>query len=295
MNKTASKILVPIGFSDQSMVAMGQAFNLAKIKNSEVVLLSVIEDKHSMFDIFTINEIEYEKIKERVLSKLNEIASEYSEKYGVEADTMVAKGSVYEKVCEVADMLSSDLIVMGTNGAPKGIAKKFIGSNAEKVVRSAKCPVVTIKGKNHKDGCDNIILPLDLEKQTKEKVAYALEYARYWNSTVRIVSVVLKDNDNVRDQLIKNLKLVEDFITNAGVKCTAELLEAEKKISLSEAVLNYEKRFQSDLIMIMTKKEEAISDNLSVTARTIIYNSDIPVMSIHPKARAFRTKPTTAF
>ena len=295
MNKTASKILVPIGFSDQSMVAMGQAFNLAKIKNSEVVLLSVIEDKHSMFDIFTINEIEYEKIKERVLSKLNEIASEYSEKYGVEADTMVAKGSVYEKVCEVADMLSSDLIVMGTNGAPKGIAKKFIGSNAEKVVRSAKCPVVTIKGKNHKDGCDNIILPLDLEKQTKEKVAYALEYARYWNSTVRIVSVVLKDNDNVRDQLIKNLKLVEDFITNAGVKCTAELLEAEKKISLSESVLNYEKRFQSDLIMIMTKKEEAISDNLSVTARTIIYNSDIPVMSIHPKARAFRTKPTTAF
>ena len=95
--------------------------------------------------------------------------------------------------------------------------------------------------------------------------------------------------------LIKNLKLVEEFITNAGVKCTSELLEAEKKISLSEAVLNYEKRFQSDLIMIMTKKEEAISDNLSVTARNIIYNSDIPVMSIHPKSRAYRTKPTTAF
>ena len=49
---------------------------------------------------------------------------------------MVAKGSVYDKVCEVADMISADLIVMGTNGSPKGIAKKFIGSN-EKVVRSA--------------------------------------------------------------------------------------------------------------------------------------------------------------
>ncbi|MBT7726444.1 MAG: hypothetical protein HN702_03525, partial [Flavobacteriales bacterium] len=74
-----------------------------------------------------------------------------------------------------------------------------------------------------------------------------------------------------------------------------ELLEAEKKISLSEAVLDYEKRFQSDLIMIMTKKEESISDNLSVTARSVIYNSDIPVMSIHPKARSHRRKPTTAF
>ena len=38
------KILVPIGFSDQSIVCMEQAFNLAKIKNSEVVLLSVIEE-----------------------------------------------------------------------------------------------------------------------------------------------------------------------------------------------------------------------------------------------------------
>ena len=296
MSNTASKILVPIGFSDQSMVAMGQAFNLAKIKNSEVVLLSVIEERHSVLDIFTTNEIEYKKIKGRVLSKLKEIASEYSEKYGVEVDSMVAKGSVYEKVCEVADMISSDLIVMGTNGAPKGITKKFIGSNAEKIVRSAKCPVITIKGKDHKDGCDNIILPLDLEKETKEKVAYALEYARYWNATVRIVSVVLKNNEDVRNHLLRNLKLVEDFITNAGVKCTSELLEAEKKISLSEAVLDYEKIFQSDLIMIMTKKEEAISDNLSVTARNIIYNSDIPVMNIHPKARAHRrTKPTTAF
>ena len=37
---SASKILVPIGFSEQSMVALGQAFNLAKIKKSDVVLLS---------------------------------------------------------------------------------------------------------------------------------------------------------------------------------------------------------------------------------------------------------------
>jgi hypothetical protein len=42
MSTTASKILVPIGFSDQSMIAMGQEINLAKIKNTEVVLLSVI-------------------------------------------------------------------------------------------------------------------------------------------------------------------------------------------------------------------------------------------------------------
>ena len=46
----------------------------------------------------------------------------------------------------------------------------------------------------------------------------------------------------------------------------------------------------------MTKKEElALSNNLSVTARYIIHNSKIPVMSIKPKPRKFITSPTTAF
>ena len=44
MSIVTSRILIPIGFSDQSMIALGQAFNLAKIKRSEIILLSVIED-----------------------------------------------------------------------------------------------------------------------------------------------------------------------------------------------------------------------------------------------------------
>jgi len=295
MSNIASKILVPIGFSNQSIVALEQALNLAKIKKSEVVLLTVIEEKHSILDILLDNDIQEEIIKEKLLTKLNDLATNYSQKYNVEIETMIARGSVYEKVCEVADMISADLIVMGTNGSPQGIAKKFIGSNAEKVVRSSKCPVITIKGKYHKNGCENIILPLDLEKETKEKVSYALEYARYWNSTVRIVSVVLRDNEDIRNELRSNLDLVEDFISKAGVNCTSELLEAKEKITLSEAILDYERRLNSDLIMIMTKKEESLSDSLSVTARNLIYHSEIPIMSIHPKSRIRRTKPTTAF
>ena len=70
----------------------------------------------------------------------------------------------------------------------------------------------------------------------------------------------------------------------------------QKKQSLGDFVINYEKKFDSDLIIIMTKKEElALSNNLSVTARYIIHNSKIPVMSIKPKPRKFITSPTTAF
>ena len=65
---------------------------------------------------------------------------------------------------------------------------------------------------------------------------------------------------------------------------------------VGDFVFEYEKKFDADLIMIMTKKEElTLSDNISVTARYIINNSEIPVMSIRPKEQEYITGPTTAF
>jgi len=290
---SANKILVPIGFSEQSILALGQAFNLAKIKNSDVVLLSVVKEQSMMQSLFVDDLTDQLKLK--VKQKLNELAKQYGDKFGVSVDTMVSKGKIYEQINEVAELISADLIIMGTNGS-QGNKSKLIGSNAEKVVRLSKCPVITIKGKDNRIGCENIILPLDLERQTKEKVTYALEYARYWNATIRVVSVVLRDNQEVREKLKKNINQVHDFIVNAGVKCSAELIEGGKKITLGNFVFQYEKKFDADLIMIMTKQEElSLSNNISDTARYIINNSEIPVMSIRPKESKHITGPTIAF
>ena len=289
---SASKILVPIDFYEQSMVALGQAVNLAKIKKSGIVLLSVIKEQSIMQTLFTDDTSDELKVK--VKEKLDSIALEYSKKHGINVDAMVSKGKIYEQINEVAEMISADLIVMGTNGS-QGRSSKIIGSNAERVVRLSKCPVITIKGKDHRNGCENIILPIDLEKETKQKVTYALEYARYWNATIRVVSVVLRDNQAVRTKLIKNINQVKNFIIKAGVKCTTELIEGEKKQTLGDFVFEYGKRFDADLIMIMTKNEESFSNTISDTVRYIINNSEVPIMSIRPKESRFITGPTTAF
>ncbi len=289
-----NKILVPVGFSEQSLAALKQACLIAKIKKSEVIILSVIEEQSKISGLLIDNP--FEEIRSKVKDKLDEISEVHSSKFSVKVDSMVASGKIYEQIVEVSSMINANLIVMGTNGSPKGVIKKFIGSNAERVVRLSNIPVITIKENTSTENFDNIILPLDLGKETKEKVTFAIEYARYWNSTIRIVSVFLKDNTNEKNILIKNLNQVSNFISNAGVKCTSELIEGEKKQSLGDFVINYEKKFDSDLIIIMTKKEElALSNNLSVTARYIIHNSKIPVMSIKPKPRKFITSPTTAF
>ena len=290
---SASKILVPVGFSEQSMVALGQALNLAKIKNSDVVLLSVIKEQSIIQGLFADDKSD--ELKAKVKEKLSAIAIEKSNEYGVNIDVMLAKGKIYEQINEVSEMISADLIIMGTNGF-QGRSSKVIGSNAEKVVRLSKCPVITIKGKVHRNGCDNILLPIDLESETKQKVTYALEYARYWNATIRVVSIVLEDNKEVREKLTKNIKQVKDFISNAGVNCTTDFIEYEKNQTLVNFLFECEKRFDADLIMIMTKREEfSLSNNISDTARYIINNSEIPVMSIRPKESKYIANPTIAF
>ena len=100
MSISTSKILVPIGFSEQSMIALGQAFNLAKIRKSEVVLLSVVEEQSMMQSLFLDDKSHELKLK--VNQKLKEIGVEYGEKYDVHVEALVSKGKVYSQINEVA-------------------------------------------------------------------------------------------------------------------------------------------------------------------------------------------------
>ena len=294
MSIKTSKILIPIDFSNQSMYALNQACSLAQTKNSKVYILSVIEEQNKISSLFLDDQTDI--LQNKVKSKLNQICEEIQSKYKIDIEVMVSKGKVYNQIIDVSKMISTDLIVMGTTGSPKEGFKRFIGSNAERVVRLAQCPVITIKGQNLRNGCQNIILPLDLEKETREKITYAIEYARYWDATIRLVSVLLDDNQQNKNVLIKNINQAERFIKDAGVSCSAELVSGDKKVNLGDFVFNYAKENDGDLIMIMTKKEElSLSQNISVTARYIINNSEIPVMSIRPKKQNYANKSSVSF
>ena len=294
MSIKTSKILIPIDFSNQSMYALNQACSLAQTKNSKVYILSVIEEQNKISSLFLDDQTDI--LQNKVKSKLNQICEEIQSKYKIDIEVMVSKGKVYNQIIDVSKMISTDLIVMGTTGSPKEGFKRFIGSNAERVVRLAQCPVITIKGQNLRNGCQNIILPLDLEKETREKITYAIEYARYWDATIRLVSVLLDDNQHNQNVLIKNINQAERFIKDAGVSCSAELVSGDKKVTLGDFVFNYAKENNGDLIMIMTKKEElSLSQNISVTARYIINNSEIPVMSIRPKKQNYANRSSVSF
>jgi nucleotide-binding universal stress UspA family protein len=285
MSTTSNKIVVPVDFGDQSQIALEQAVRLASVIHGDITLLYVIETG-GLLGRFA-NPLQDDELKKEINHKMEEMIATVDAKYGVKLDSVVAHGSVYDKVAEVAEMLNARFIVMGTNGGKGKIRRRFIGSNALRVVRESKVPVITIKGKAHRDGCKNIVLPLDLTKETREKVAKAIEFAKLYNSDIRIASVLFTTDEFIVNRLTRQLSQVKGFVEKAGVRCTAEIIKGIKgEESLGQIIIDYANKVEGDLIMIMTQQEQDITELfIGSAAQDIINRSDVPVLSIIPSPK----------
>lgn len=290
MSQGNKHIIVPVDFSDQAKIALSQTFNLARKTNSEITLLHVIDEAlfSSVLHLFSSIDQHEELLRTGIQTKLNELAKETEAKSGVRVHTRIEKGKIYDVVSEVAGEMNASFIVMGTSGETT-LKKKFIGSNAVRVIGDAPCPVITIKGKEHKSGCETIVLPLDLSKETKEKVSKCIEIAKLFGSTVKVMSVIASEDEFLINKLERQMEQVTSFISGHGITCSGEFVHHK---SVSDSVIDYSRKVNADLIVIMTQKELEWSEFLIGTdSQQIINESEIPVCSIRPMQR----KDTTEF
>jgi len=280
MSALKNHILVPIDFSEQSLIALSQSYNLARLTMADITLINVIEDT---FHMPFFSKSENQSIEKKIQKQLEKLSTETSEKAGVKINSLVVRGKVYEEIQKAAKKLKSSFIVMGTTGSI-GIKKKFIGSNALRVIREAPCPVITIKGKKHRVGCKTIVLPLDLTKDTREKVSKAIEIAKLFASTIHLISVLTTDDEFIVNKLKRQMTQVHEYIEGHNVSCVTEFVQND---DVTESVIEYAKKVKADLIMIMTQQEMNWTDIMfiSSSAQQVINSSEIPVLSIRPKLK----------
>jgi nucleotide-binding universal stress UspA family protein len=290
MGNEKKLIIVPIDFGDQSLIALKQSFNLASLTNSELLLVNVIDDDtlKSFSDILSKDQNFERQLISDTSKKLKELGEQVLNDTGIKVNTEVKVGKVYEEIVHLASETKASLIVMGTQG-PIGLKKRFLGSNASRVVRAAECPVITIKGKNHRPGCKNILLPLDLTKETKEKVNEAIELAKLFKSVIHIVTIVESNDEFIMNRLTRQMEQVKIFVENEGIACTTEFADGS---DVAGEVIKTAQRVDADLIMVMTQKEVGwVNLFLAPAAQDIINLSEIPVLAIRPIKR----KDTTDF
>lgn len=139
------KILVPVDFSENSQKILRTAEEFAARFKAELVVVFVVQsfDDYSGFFVphMPILQLEEEMVK----SAQEKIKNFVAETLGgaVPSSTAILSGDVVEEINQFADEKKANLIVMGTHGY-KGLDKILFGSVAEKIVKTAPCPVLTI-------------------------------------------------------------------------------------------------------------------------------------------------------
>jgi nucleotide-binding universal stress UspA family protein len=142
-----SKILYPTDFSNPSACALKYAVELAEKFDAELVMLHVLLDETQMVSFYlpqlTVKNLSKD-MEEGAKKKMQEFIKETDMLEGVDYTCEMVKGLADEEIVKFAKENAVDLIVIGTHGR-SGFEHVLFGSTAEKVVRTAPCPVLTVR------------------------------------------------------------------------------------------------------------------------------------------------------
>ncbi len=140
------KILVPVDFSTYSHQALGYANSFAQTYGAKIVLLHAIEQEiypsfygDEMDSIFQVDR----NLHQTVADNLKEFAIDQVDEELIE-DCIVTEGPAHKEIVDYSNNNPIDLLVIATHGL-SGLEYLLLGSNAEKVIRWATCPVFTVK------------------------------------------------------------------------------------------------------------------------------------------------------
>ena len=139
-------ILFPTDFSNGARAAMDHAISLAKDYQAKLILLYVIQDISiaEWYIPSTISAGELiEDMQKSAWQEMDKWIDEVS-KQVKDVEKMVVRGVPFVEIIQTAKERNADLIVIGTHGRT-GIDHMLFGSTAEKVVRKAACPVLTVR------------------------------------------------------------------------------------------------------------------------------------------------------
>ncbi len=281
-------ILVPTDFSTRSLLALDQAIAISKQGDSEIMLLYVIHSDNKTFgfitEIFTAeeNDLIRDKVEKQIWAKLDQLIEDKKDS-GVVVKAMISKGKAYDKIVEVATSLNAQLIVIGSNSSNLEEHVGFLGSNTSRIIRASAVPVLTVSEKISPN-IKTIILPLDLSKETQQKVAKAIRFARIHNAKIKIVSALLTNDPEIVKKLTIQMNVVHKFISQNYDNCTADFVFGdEKEDTLGGLIMKFAKEKKGDIIVIMTQQEnKLVRFFIGQTAMDIVFNSDIPVLSVTP-------------
>jgi len=189
-----TRILCPVDMSDASTTALRHAAALARWYGSELLVQHVLPSAATTFawapDL--ANQLPMPASRERAEGAMH-AAIAAAEAADLTPRLLVAEGFAHEAIVMAARDEACDLLVIGTHGR-SGFSHLFLGSVTEKVIRTARCPVLTVPpsaavAPGIAVTFPRILCPVDYSPASRKAFEYALDLARPAGGVVTALSV----------------------------------------------------------------------------------------------------------
>jgi nucleotide-binding universal stress UspA family protein len=286
-------ILVPTDFSQVADNALNHAINVAKVFGNDICILHIFEDSLIGSVWGQKNSYKDGMVGQMLQEKMERMAADIKKEHNINVKALIKSGRIYSTIVGHAEEEENDIdsIIMGTNGA-SGI-EQLIGSTASRVMSHSPVPVVVVKEKQYDNGYNNIVMPIDLTMESKQKVWWAIHLAKKYDCTIHIISIH-EDDEFLKNRINANLLQVEEVLNKNGIKYTTRILDDKNYPgNPADDTLQYAEEINADLIMIMTQQEKGgFSEYIigSYAQQIVNKHSSVPVMCINPKKTGFKTE-----
>lgn len=277
------RILVPTDFSAQAESALQIAAEIAKKGNIELILLHVVEIPGTTPSFNVTGEassaygdgmegVFVMKMLERGKQKLAELKNSPVLE-GVNLKAELKAGNAYYNISSIVNELEPDLIVMGTSGS-SGAEEILIGSNAEKVVRNAKCPVLTLKEKINLSDLNNVVFASALKHDDLGIITSLKQILELSNAKVHLLKVNTPNNFESTSSMHKKM---DEYMRKNGLNADKHIYNASNE---EEGILEFSKENNIDLIAMGTHGRKGLMHLLSGSiAEDVVNHSKRPVLT----------------
>lgn len=268
MNKNIAmkKILVPVDFSEVSGFAVDFAVDLAEKSNAHLIFLNSVHYNYFVdfpvgvgVNIQTLVQEVYDAMETRMSEFIKEIDT------NVQIEHRISHLHLLEAVKEIQKEENIGLIIMGTQGS-SGWSELLVGSNTEKVVRWANCPVISVPTPTRFEAIEKILVPIDLTEVQVEFLESLAKLQKLFDAEMNFIWVKTPHNIENEELVVNEMKrLIEKY------KIKKSSFSIEKKVFPTDGIFEQAKSIKADMIAMPTHSRRGISHwiNGSITEDTI--------------------------
>jgi nucleotide-binding universal stress UspA family protein len=254
--------IVPHDFTTVADNALAHASATAKLVDAKIYLLHVVSKEKEIADA------------EQQLKSLIDQKDK-----SIELIPVVRVGNIIDDIGDFASEHHADLIFMGTHGRHGW--QHITGSHALKVITHSTVPFVVVQEKAIKPtGYDDIVVPLDLNKETKQKLAYVANLATYFKSRVHVITPDETD-EFLRHQVKANIQFAQKFFSERDIEVTTTLAPVS---GFDKEVVKHAVHLDADLIAIMNLNRNNLLGVITANYEQYIITNDaqIPTLIVNP-------------